>query len=279
MSKTIIAVFAFFAISFSLIGTASASDVPSRAASSANPSGKTSQSVGLVRDSGSISAWNTYLSTHFVLAGGSITIGNVTFDFPDCRDVFWNVLDKGFSVTGVGSVDSLMELKTLATKWNSALSNGFDYDNWNLFVKIWLTSDNKLPTPSATVKLDTATGVYRLYDSANNQWLVNSAGYYLYYKPETGGVSGGDTPAQEKGTWLPQNQVDLKVVHLVNAETLQDYADHYGGTVATFSEYLFCRKMENGRSLLLVDSQNRPYAVIRQPHRLRHGKQLLHPGG
>ena len=157
-----------------------------------------------------------------------------------------------------------MELKTLATKWNSALSNGFDYDNWNLFVKIWLTSDNKLPTPSATVKLDTATGVYRLYDSANNQWLVNSAGYYLYYKPETGGVSGGDTPAQEKGTWLPQNQVDLKVVHLVNAETLQDYADHYGGTVATFSEYLFCRKMENGRSLLLVDSQNRPYAVIRQ---------------
>lgn len=119
-----------------------------------------SSSTGGLVDTASVSNWNSYLSS----AGSSTTD-------------FWAVVNSAFSDAGLGAMASYDKLSNVSSVWykraNSLLNK--------------LTYSVDVPKPS--VVYDSSLGVYRMYDAASGNYLVNASGHFPYYKEASGSSS------------------------------------------------------------------------------------------
>lgn len=244
VSKRIITFFLALAMIFSLIV---AVPVTASASSSGTSSGFASE---YITDTDSVEAWKNWYDLNCYNIFGSIIstfVGNALFE----------QFDSTFSKVGVGRAYALDTLTNCKSKWNlyfvssvgstlTALASGFETSGI-----------------SAEVAYDSVYAVYRLRDTSTKLWLVNSAGHFPYYAPDS--ADDGTTTISPTGQWINTQKVGSQSVlwHVVSYYELNEFREEwlstYSCTIVDAGNYYWLVRTNYTASFVLCDKYGMPY--------------------
>lgn len=171
------------------------------------------------------------------------------------------------SACGLGSCSSLDELSNASSMFVlrsrdhwvenlAALSSGFN----TCFI-------------SPSVSYDSSLDVYRLQDTYTGLWLVNSAGHFPYYRPESTGTDPEPEPEEvyRIGQWVNMQKVAQKSEkwHAVSYYELNEFRDQwsdlYPGAQIAETEYLYWLvRSDRYASYVLCDKYGYPYYLPKE---------------
>lgn len=166
-----------------------------------------SGSEGVIYDPVSHSVLDAYL--------GSNLIGDLPY--VDEINACWEIIDRCFSATGCGPKKQ-GAIYACATLWNQAIER----DAVSLAAYFLLTATVQIP--KAVVKFDSNLGVYRLQEKNSGLWLVNSAGHFPYYRPESVDDN-TSTEVYRTGQWILASNINSSsdLWHAVSTYELESY--------------------------------------------------------
>lgn len=199
-------------------------------------------------------ALNSYLESQFV----------VNVPVVDFVSGAWDAIDGCFQVTALGNARSLGILQQWCDRWNDRM-NSDAY--WGMVASyVLVTAFN--PVPEAVVEFDSDLKVYRLKEKYSGLWLVNSAGYFPFYRPvNSDGITGSETI--RTGQWVAKSNLDsqMKFWHMVSYTDLVNYQkqwlDEYSGCRIAVGDgeyqWLIRTDRVSGALFVLCDELGYPY--------------------
>lgn len=233
----IIAFILAFAIAFSLVVA-----YPVTAHASASGS--------VLTDSASVTAWNSYFDTKYIL-GSATSVEGISISASIAKSKLWANFDSALSDVGLGSMATYDKLQNAASKFGSRLK----YHDTSLFSSAYTVLLGR-PVPTATVAYDSSLGVYRLKDNYSGLWLVNSAGHFPYYKETANTEDDGSSPTLTYSWWLKTDTTGISV-QVLPQDDLKTIAKRYDGYVRQVGEYY-----------MIVDVTGSKYLCASGGHRL-----------
>lgn len=157
----------------------------------------------VIADTSSVTAWNNYLSGKGI---GSASISS-----------YWSKYDAVFARVGYGSLSSLALLEQKVNQLHVS-SRGL----LNQLIEVIVDSlTNLLCGSDIVVMYDSSMGLYRPYHVESGLWMVNSKGYFPYYKDDS--TSSGSINTAGGGRWIaiPSCNFNGKVI-LLTENVLSD---------------------------------------------------------
>lgn len=225
-----------FAIAFSIVAVV----VPVRSFASSGSN--------LLVDSSAVTAFDSYLGNHLV--------GDLPY--VDEKNACWTIIDRCFSASGLGLVKE-GGIYACATLWNKAIER----DAVSLAAYFLLTGTIKIP--NAVVKFDSSLGVYRLQEKYSGLWLVNSAGHFPYYRPETVDDTTG-TEVYRTGQWINMQKVGTQTVlwHIASNYELNEFKDQWSDLypnvrIVETENYYWLVRSDRYTAYVLCDKYGYPY--------------------
>lgn len=167
----------------------------------------------LIYDSSSVNRWNSWMDNNFV----------ADFDLIDMKAACWTVIDRCFSASGCGALSTWDELYSAMILWNKRMSAP---TNWGSVIAFGLINGFDSSTPTAKIAYDSDLGVYRFQEYWTGIWLVNSSGYFPYYKPAD---DESTYSVYRTGQWVnPKNIGDQTALwHVSSGYELNVYRDQW----------------------------------------------------
>lgn len=195
VSKRIITFFLALAMLFSLFSFASASSAS-----------------GVLVDSASVTAWNSWITSN----GGS-------------SSDYWTKINSLLARYKIGSYDTYDSLVLTVNRLDSLSSGSLMY-LIEIYADVFGSSDY-------IVMYDNSLGVYRPYDNNTHLWLVNSAGHFPYYKETTNTEDTGSNPTLTYSWWFRSDIPTGTSYSLVPEADLRTIAKQYSGNVKQIGNY------------------------------------------
>lgn len=210
--------------------------------------------TGILVDSASVSAWNSW-------------IGSNVEDYSNAskaQSAYWSEINNSLSHLGVGALPTYEDVSRVAA--------GLEYSASGLLAFIWESIKESFSvwwsSPDYIVMYDSDLGVYRLYDNKAHLWVVNSQGHFPYYAPEsTGDDDSGSEPAAERvGQWINMQKVGTQTVfwHVASNYELNEFKDQWsdlypGAKIMEAGSYYWLVRSDYNTAYVLCDKYGYPY--------------------